>query len=162
MSAKAPKLNSMRLLDAEKIPYDVMLVEDKDYGSAAEVAAQLGIPTQEVFKTLVTLSAVSGGKPSLVMIPSAAQLDLKLYAAAIGQKKMMMAPQDEAERLTGLKVGGIGALALVPKHWQVFLDEAATTLDRITVSAGQRGVMLRLHVQDLIRVLGATVITATE
>jgi Cys-tRNA(Pro)/Cys-tRNA(Cys) deacylase len=73
-----------------------------------------------------------------------------------------MAAHADAEKQTGLKVGGIGALALVHKKWDVYLDHAASSLESICVSAGQCGTNLRVGVADLIRVLGAKVVDATE
>jgi Cys-tRNA(Pro)/Cys-tRNA(Cys) deacylase len=70
-------------------------------------------------------------------------------------------PRAETERLTGLKVGGIGALALVAKKWPSYLDRSTEQYERIYVNAGQRGVMLGVGVSDLLRVLGAQVIEAT-
>jgi Cys-tRNA(Pro)/Cys-tRNA(Cys) deacylase len=70
-------------------------------------------------------------------------------------------PRAETERLTGLKVGGIGALALSAKRWSSYLDRSAEAFARIYVNAGQRGVMVGVAVPDLLRVLGATVIDAT-
>lgn len=161
MADKAPKLNSMRLLESHGVSYEVMAfsVEEKPH-DATEVAALIGVPVHEVYKTLVVLPAF-GGKPVLCMIAADNHLDLKRFAAAIGQKKMVMATHAEAEQLTGLKVGGIGALALVQKNWAVYLDQPATLLEKINVSGGQRGINLRVGVNDLIRVLKATVVTAT-
>jgi Cys-tRNA(Pro)/Cys-tRNA(Cys) deacylase len=156
----AEKLNSMRLLEANKIPYEVMRYDD-GFHDAAEVAALLGVPIDQVYKTLVVERA-GGEKPVLVMIGARQQLDLKKFAASIGQKKVNMASHADAERLTGLKVGGIGALALVHKHWDVYLDKTADALEHIYVSAGQRGINLKVAVKDLVRVLNAKWVDATS
>jgi Cys-tRNA(Pro)/Cys-tRNA(Cys) deacylase len=162
MAEKVTKLNSMRLLDSNNVQYEVMNYDDDgaEHHDAAEVAQLIGIPAHEVYKTLVVLPA-SGGKPVLVMIAAGQHLDLKKFAASIGQKKMVMATHAEAEKLTSLKVGGIGALALVAKNWAVYLDKPAEALEKINVSAGQRGINLRLPVKDLIRVLKAKIVEAT-
>ena len=78
-----------------------------------------------------------------------------------GQKKVQMAPHKEAERLTGLKTGGISALALLHKNFPVYLDRPALTLENILISAGQRGINLEVSVQDFINVTQAKVIEAT-
>jgi Cys-tRNA(Pro)/Cys-tRNA(Cys) deacylase len=96
------------------------------------------------------------------MIAADRHLDLKKLAAAIGEKKVSMATHADAEKLTGLKVGGIGALALIHKKWDVYLDQPALQAGSICVNAGQRGVNLCVPVADLIRVLDAKVIEATE
>lgn len=153
------KLNSMRFLESQKVPYEV-LTFDESVHDAVEVAEVLGVLPSHLYKTLV-VERGSGGKPVLVMIAADRQLDLKKFAAAIGEKKVSMAAHTDAEALTGLKVGGIGALALVAKNWPVYLDQPATQLQYICVSAGQRGVNLRVPVADLIRILKARVVEAT-
>jgi Cys-tRNA(Pro)/Cys-tRNA(Cys) deacylase len=155
------KTNAMRALDARKIPYDTFSFSD-DIRSADGVAATLGIPEAEVFKTLVVLPETHGKRPMLVMLPASTELDLRKFARAIGEKSVRMAPQREAEQLTGLKVGGISALALIGKSFTVYLDTSATALDRLYVSGGQRGLDLRLRVTDLIAVTGATVVDAGQ
>jgi Cys-tRNA(Pro)/Cys-tRNA(Cys) deacylase len=156
----ASKLNSMRILEAQGVQYDVLTYDDSIH-DAAEVAKTLGVSADHLYKTLVVERA-TGGKPVLVMIAADRHLDLKKFAAAIGEKKLNMAAHADAEKMTGLKVGGIGALALVQKKWDVYLDKPAATLESICVSAGQRGTNLRVPVKDLIRVLNAKVVEATE
>jgi Cys-tRNA(Pro)/Cys-tRNA(Cys) deacylase len=146
------RLNSMRLLDARKVAYETVLFSP-DIHSAAGVAEATGRDLSTVYKTLVVLRLA--GKPMLVMVAGEAQIDLKVLAASVGEKKLRMALHDEAEALTGLQVGGISALALLNKGFDVYIDQAARLLDRITVSAGQRGVNLCLAVSDLVRVTGA-------
>jgi len=155
----ATKLNSMRLLDANKVPYDVVTYDDSIH-DAGEVAQVLGVPPGQVYKTLVVEGA-SGGKPMLVMISAERQLDLKKFAAAVGQKKVAMATHADAERLTGLKVGGIGALALVQKHWSVYLDKQAEGYEQIYVNGGQRGINLKVPIQDLLRLVGGKIVDAS-
>ncbi len=154
-----PKTNAMRALDARKIPYELFSFSD-DIRSADGVAATLGIPEAEVFKTLVVLPEARGKRPMLVMLPASTELDLRTFARAVGEKSVRMATQREAEQLTGLKVGGISALALIGKPFTVYLDASATALDRLYVSGGQRGLDLRLRVADLIAVTGATLVDA--
>jgi Cys-tRNA(Pro)/Cys-tRNA(Cys) deacylase len=157
----ANKLNSMRLLESHNVPYAVFNY-DPSMHDAAEVGAKIGVPAAQVYKTLVVERANTSSKPLLVMIAADRHLDLKKLAAAIGEKKVSMAAHADAEKLTGLKVGGIGALALVHKRWDLYLDQAAVGLESICVSAGQRGTNLRVAVADLIRVLNAKVVEATE
>ncbi len=151
------KTNAMRALDQRKIPYETHTFSDA-IRSADGVAATLGLPEAVVFKTLVVLSEARGTKPMLVMVPASKELDLRRFARAVGEKSVRMATQREAEQLTGLKVGGISALALVGKPFTVYLDRSAAALDRLYVSGGQRGLDLRLRVADLIAVTGATVV----
>ena len=153
------KLNSMRLLDVNHVKYEVMTY-DPAIHDATEAARAMGVPAAQVYKTLVVERA--GGKPVLVMIPADAHLDLKKFAAAIGEKKVSMAAHADAEALTGLKVGGIGALALTNKHWDVFIDQTASALESICVSAGQRGTNLRVAVADLVKLLKAKPVETTS
>lgn len=154
----AEKLNSMRLLEQQKVDYTAHEFPDTIH-SADGVADYLGRPRDSVYKTLVVLPPA--GKPMLVMVADNRELDLKKLAKAVGVKKVQMAGHKEAERLTGLLTGGISALALLHKNFSVYLDQPALQLERILVSAGKRGVNLELPVQDLIRVTRATVIEAT-
>jgi Cys-tRNA(Pro)/Cys-tRNA(Cys) deacylase len=148
----------MRILDQQNIDYTVHEFPDSIH-TATEVADTVGCPYKMVYKTLVVLP--NQGRPMLVIIAADRELDLKKVAQAAGQKKVQMAPHKEAERLTGLKTGGISALALLHKNFPVYLDQPALELEHILVSAGQRGVNLELAVQDFIRVTHATIIDAT-
>ncbi len=154
----AEKLNSMRLLEQQKVDYITHEFPDTIH-SADGVADYLGKPRDSVYKTLVVLPPA--GKPMLVMVAGSRELDLKKLAKAVGAKKVQMASHKEAEQLTGLLTGGISALALLHKNFSVYLDQPALQLERILVSAGKRGVNLDLPVQDLIRVTRAKVIEAT-
>lgn len=153
------KLNSQRLLERHRVAYTThtYVYDPDDPPDAEEVACRIGLPPGQVYKTLV-LGGASHGRPVLVMLPANRQLDLKRCAAALGQKRLELLPRVETERLTGLKIGGIGALALVPRHWPCYLDHSATAHERIYVNAGQRGVMLGVAVADLLRVLGAQLV----
>lgn len=146
------KTNAMRVLDARHILYTAFEY-DAAIHSGTGVAAQLGIDAAQVFKTLVVLR--EKGRPLLAIIPSDRELDLKRMAAAAGEKRVRMATQREAESKTGLLVGGISALALLDKGFDVFLDASAQGFEEIYVSAGQRGINLRLRVVDLLAVTNA-------
>lgn len=153
------KLNSMRFLEKYNIIYEVVSFPDS-MRDAEEIAEVLGIPPHIVFKTLV-VEPIESGKPFLVMIPSHRSLDLKRMAQAAGFKKVRMASHHDAEKLTGLKVGGISALALTHKNWTVYLDNSASQLEHILISAGQRGMDLRVQTAPLIRVLQAKLVDVT-
>ncbi len=151
----ATKLNSMRILEQHKIPYETLEYPDTIH-DAEEVADALGIPYFMVYKTLV-VQPEGTEKPALVMLASERRLDLKKFAQAAGHKKVRMAAHKDAERLTGLKVGGISALALTAKNWPVYLDNRATELEHIVMSAGQRGTQLRVPVSPLVTLVRARV-----
>ncbi len=151
----ATKLNSMRLLEQHKIPYEALHYPDTAH-DAEEVAEILGVPASIVYKTLVVEPAGSS-KPILAIIAADCQLDLKKLALAAGVKKIAMAAHKDAERLTGLKVGGISALALAHKNWPVYLDQSATQSEHIMMSAGQRGTQLRVPTGAFISLVRAKV-----
>jgi Cys-tRNA(Pro)/Cys-tRNA(Cys) deacylase len=156
---KKRKLNSMRVLEAQDVPYEIFTYPPTRH-SALEVAEWVGVPPHQVYKTLVVQR--ERGKPLLVMVAGDRQLDLKKLAAAIDEKKLYMASQRDAERLTGLKVGGISALALLNRGFDIFIDKAATEQGQVYVSAGRRGTNLRLAVKDLVRVTDARLVEATD
>jgi Cys-tRNA(Pro)/Cys-tRNA(Cys) deacylase len=153
------KTNAMRLLDKHHIPY-TMFTYPETLHSAPEVAQVLGVAADQVFKTLVVFA--DEGRHLLVVVPGNREVEPRLVARAVGAKQVRMAPQREAERLTDLKVGGISPLALLDKHFEVYLDESATRLEELYINGGQRGVNLRLRVADLLAVTGAKVIRATN
>jgi Cys-tRNA(Pro)/Cys-tRNA(Cys) deacylase len=108
-----------------------------DIRSADDVAHVLGIPAYEVYQTLVVLPP--HGKPLLMIIPGPWALDLERLAQALGTKRPRMATHPEAEALTGLQEGGMSALAVLDRGFQVYVEQAAQTLTTLVVSAGQRG-----------------------
>ena len=158
--AKPKKLNSMRLLEANAIAYQAHFYEPS-IRDARLVAAAVGFDAGEVFKTLVVI-APSTKKPVLVMLPSNTTLNLKRLAKALGEKKVALAPHSDAEGLTGLQVGGISALALTSKNWNVYLDRRAAALEHVVISAGRRGAQLRLKARDLIALLGCKLVDAGD
>ncbi|MEZ4770807.1 MAG: aminoacyl-tRNA deacylase [Caldilineales bacterium] len=147
------KTLAMRLLDGKKVAHTALRYNPDVHVSAVEVAEAVGLPPAQVFKTLVTQP--DAGKPILAVVPSDVELDLKALARAAGLKKVRMATQADAERLTGLQKGGISALALVNKGFRVFLDSSARQFDQIAMSAGERGVQIVLAPADFMRVTSA-------
>ncbi len=158
------KLNSMRLLDARKIAYVAKTYDATgEFHSATEAAALIGAPAESVYKTLVVLrEPPKSGKPILVMVPSPREVDLKLLAKSLDEKKLRMATQREAEALTGLQVGGISALALLNRGFEICIDEPALAREQVHISAGQRGVDVQLAVQDLVALTRAKTVKATN
>ncbi len=150
----------MRVLEGQGVPYEVIAFPETIH-DALGVAEYAGLPAEQVYKTLVVLAEDPGFKPMLIMVAANRTLDLKKVAQAVGAKKVRMARHAEAERLTGLQVGGISALALLKRGFAIYLDEEAILLDAIVVSAGRRGLNLRLSVDALMRLTGATLIPAS-
>ncbi len=160
--AREAHTQAMRFLDARKITYQVHRFPDT-IRDAEQVAAVLGMPPSQVFKTLVLLREdAQAAHPLLLMVPADRQVDLRQFARAIHVKSVRMATQNEAEKLTGLKVGGISALALLNRPFNIYLDESALAFEQILISAGQRGVDLQLRVSDLREVTGAEVVKTSR
>ena len=146
---KINKTNAARLLDKAKIAYELIPYEvDENDLSAIHVAASLGENIEQVFKTLVLHGDKSGY--FVCVIPGEHEVDLKLAAKASGNKKCDLIPVKELLPLTGYIRGGCSPLA-GKKHYPVFVDESAILHERIYVSAGHRGVQLRLAPDDLLR-----------
>jgi Cys-tRNA(Pro)/Cys-tRNA(Cys) deacylase len=147
--------NITRLLDGRKIPYQAFELPAEKHG-AIETAHLLNVDPHIVFKTIVVVRA-KPGKPILAMIPGPNEADLKAIATVLGEKKVSLPSQREAEILTGLKAGGISPLALINRGFQVLLDQAAMDHQEIHVSGGQLGLNIRLPVQALIDLTRARV-----
>ncbi|MCU0500316.1 MAG: Cys-tRNA(Pro) deacylase [Anaerolineae bacterium] len=154
-SIKPTKTLAMRILDGYNVSYEPVYYEVIDHLSAAEVAAAIGMPPEQTFKTLVALPDRVGARPILALAPGDSLLDLKKLATTAGEKKVQMAPQREAERLTGLEKGGISPLALLDRGWPIIIDETIILFDRIEISAGKVGVGVIVEVEGLLRVLRA-------
>jgi Cys-tRNA(Pro)/Cys-tRNA(Cys) deacylase len=161
MTDRHPKTQAMRSLDQRRVAYDVIVFPDTIL-DARGVADFAGLPYRQVFKTLVVRPPEAGGHPTLILIPADGSLDLKKTARELKRKKLAMATQAEAERWTGLKVGGISALALLNRGFPVYLDRSAGSLESLVVSAGQRGLNLRMRVEDFRRVTGASWVDAAR
>lgn len=143
-----PVNNVTRLLDAKKVRYTAFETPAEKLG-ALETARLLNVPAELVYKTIVVIRLKPGAKPVLAVIPGSAQVDLKALAAALGEKKVSLPSEREAEALTGLQAGGISPLALINKGFQVLIDSSAQARAEIHVSGGQRGLNIRLPVKDL-------------
>lgn len=142
----AAKTNAMRLLDQLGIVYELREYDvDPDDLSAPAVAAKIGFPLEQTFKTLVVRGERTG--VCLAVIPGGAELDLKALARAAGDRKMDTVPLKEVQPLTGYVRGGVTALA-ARKDYPVFIDEYAQLYDRISISAGVRGAQILLAPED--------------
>ena len=155
------KNNVTRLLDSRKIAYTPVEYDGSTFHSAEEVARLIGVPVDQVYKTIVVLREDKSRKPLLVMVAAPREIDLKKLAASVGGKKLRVARHDEAEALTGLQVGGISAVALLNKPFDVCLDRTALAFERIHISGGQRGLDVQIGVKDLIALTKAKSVEAT-
>jgi Cys-tRNA(Pro)/Cys-tRNA(Cys) deacylase len=156
----APKTNAVRLLDRLGVPYELREYEvDPEDLAAESVAHKVGLPPEQVFKTLVARGGRSG--VCLAVIPGNCLLDLKALAAATGEKKVETVPLKEVEPLTGYIRGGVTALAC-KKAYPVYLDETAQLFDVISISAGIRGLQILLAPDDYIRAVDARLAAIAE
>ncbi|HVN14490.1 MAG TPA: YbaK/EbsC family protein [Anaerolineales bacterium] len=145
--------NVTRLLDSRKIPYEAHVLPPEKLG-ALEVAELMGVPPEQVFKTIV-ITREKPGKPILTVIPGPSTVDLKLLAAFLDEKKVHLPTEREAEQLTGLQAGGISPLSLINKGFQVVIDSAAQEYKEIYISGGQRGLDIKLPVDALAKLVNA-------
>ncbi len=143
------KTNAVRLLEELKVPYQLREYEvDPDDLSAETVAQKIGMPLEQVFKTLAVRGERAG--VCLAVVPGNAELNLKALAKLAGDRKMEMVPLKEVQPLTGYIRGGVTALAC-KKDYPVYIDETAILFDQISVSAGVRGTQILLHPDDYIK-----------
>lgn len=154
MKEKINKTNAARLLDRAKIPYELIPYEvDENNLAATHVAEQLGEPVEQVFKTLVLHGDRSGY--FVCVIPGDKEVDLKLAAKVSGNKKADLIPMKELLPVTGYIRGGCSPIG-VKKPFPVFLHETAMDYPFIYISAGVRGLQIRLAPAALVEYTGAT------
>ena len=147
------KTNAARLLDSLGIRYELRNYEvDEEDLSAESVASKIGMPPEQVFKTLVARGDRHG--VCLAVIPGDQQLDLKALAKLTGDRKIDTVPLKDVQPLTGYIRGGVTALG-AKKTFPVFADETLELFDTISISAGLRGTQLLLHPSDYIRATSA-------
>lgn len=159
MSKKLKKTNAARILDGLGIDYDIKTYEvDESDLSAVHVAQVSGLDIEMIFKTLVA----RGDKSGIIMavIGGGDELDLKALAKASGNKSVEMIALKELLPLTGYVRGGCSPLG-AKKAYPVYLDSRAITLDKISISAGLRGMQIVLAPQDLVKAVNATVVKLT-
>lgn len=148
MKEKINKTNVARLLDKARIDYELIPYEvDENDLSATHVAAQLGENIAQVFKTLVLHGDKSGY--FVCVIPGGDEVDLKKAAKISGNKKCEMIPVKELLPLTGYIRGGCSPIGM-KKHFPTYIHHTAEQFDKIYVSAGQRGLQIRIAPADLI------------
>jgi Cys-tRNA(Pro)/Cys-tRNA(Cys) deacylase len=154
------KTNGARLLESLGIFFELQEYEvDPDDLSALTVAKKIGMPPEQVFKTLLT----TGGPGSYVfaVIPGNAELDFKKLARAAGLRKTEMVSLKEVQPLTGYIRGGVTVFG-AKKPFPVFVDETAILFDKISVSAGTRGTQLILSPDDYLRAAEAQTADLTK
>jgi Cys-tRNA(Pro)/Cys-tRNA(Cys) deacylase len=149
------KTNAARLLDQLGIHYELREYEVDPNDLAAEtVAAKIGLPPEQVFKTLVA----HGDRNGVVMavIPGDQELNLKALAAAAGERKIQLVPVKELQALTGYIRGGVTALT-AKRDFPVYVDETIELFDVVSISAGVRGLQILIAPADYLRATNGTI-----
>lgn len=143
------KTNAARILEKLKIDYEIFEYQvDENDLSAENVAGKVGIPLDQIFKTLV----VRGDKTGIVVacIPGDGQLDLKTLASISGNKRVEMVNIKEIQQLTGYIRGGVSPIGM-KKSYPTYIDEGALDHSRVMISGGLRGVQILLKTEDLLK-----------
>ena len=161
MKQAAPqKTNAVRQLDSLGITYELRAYEvDPDDLTAISVARKVGLPPEQVFKTLLTRA--NTGEHLFAVVPGDSELDLKKLAHASGFKKIELASLKDVEPLTGYIRGGVTVMG-ARKAFPAFADETIELFDVISVSAGQRGLQVLLSPGDYLRATEATIADLTK
>lgn len=148
------KTNAVRALERLRIPHELRDYEvDPDDLSAETVARKVGLPAEQVFKTLVARGDRTG--VLLAIVPGNAKLDLKGLARASGDRKVETVPLKEVQPLTGYLRGGVTALAC-KRPYPVYIDETIELFSVVSVSAGVRGTQVLLAPGDFVRAVSGT------
>ena len=160
MKTPQTKTNAARLLDTLGISYELRAYEvDPEDLTAISVARKIGLPAEQVFKTL--LAHTNTGEHLFAVIPGDSELDLKKLAHAASAKKAELASLKEVEPLTGYIRGGVTVMG-ARKPFPAYADETIELFDIISVSAGLRGLQLLLSPAEYIRAAGATLADLTK
>lgn len=148
MAKKEPKTNAMRILEKEKIQFEIHRYECEEFTDGVAIADTLGQPHEKVFKTLVT-----EGKSKeyfVFVIPIAEELDLKKAARAVGEKAVEMIHVKDINKVTGYIRGGCTAIGM-KKDFYTVVDESARNLETLIVSGGKRGTQVELNPADYLK-----------
>ena len=160
MKTSASKTNGARFLDGLAIPYSLREYEvDPEDLTATTVARKIGMPAEQVFKTLLTTDGAGGY--FFAVVPGDAELDFKKLARAAGVRKAEMVSLKDVQPLTGYIRGGVTVFG-AKKAYPVFADETIELFDEISVSAGVRGTQLILSPADYLRAAEAAVADLTK
>ena len=147
------KTNAVRLLDSFGVAYELCeYAVDPDDLAAESVAAKIGLPPEQVFKTLLARGDRKG--PCFAVIPGNYELDLKALAKLSGDRKVELVPLKQVQPLTGYIRGGVTVLG-AKKDFPVFVDETMELWDVVSISAGVRGTQVLVAPRDYLRITNA-------
>lgn len=158
--SKITKTNAMRILDSNKIDYDVLSYENKDGKiDGVSVAQKIGRDVKEVYKTLVTQG--SSKEYYVFVIPVNEELDFKKAARVSGEKNVEMIEVNDINKVTGYIRGGCSPVGM-KKCYKTFINSSAEELDKIIVSGGKIGLQIFLEVKDLVNIISARLEDVTK
>ena len=150
-----PTNNVTRFLDSMQIRYTAFELPHQKLG-AEQTSELLDAPLSIIFKSIV-IERRGPGKPILAVVPGDKEVNLKALAKVVGEKKVSPATQNDAERLTKLKAGGISPLALINRGFDIMIDESVLNYELVHISGGELGVNIRLASPDLVKISAAKV-----
>ena len=150
---KEIKTNAMRILDRQKIKYEVLQYECDEFIDGLHTAEKTGAPVEQSFKTLV-MQGKTGGYYVFV-IPIAEEVDLKEAAKAVGEKSVEMIHVKDITKITGYVRGGCSPLGM-KKQFQTVIHESAKNYPKIYISGGRIGTSIKVNPEDLMRVVKGT------
>ena len=145
---KEVKTNAMRILDKNKIPYEIINYECDEFIDGLHTAEATGAPVEQSFKTLVMQG--KSKQYYVFVLPIAEEVDLKVAAKTVGEKSVEMIHVKDITAITGYVRGGCTPLGM-KKQYPTFIHEAAKEQDKITVSGGRLGLQITLSPDDLCR-----------
>lgn len=152
---KEAKTNAMRLLERNKIPYEVLNYECDEFIDGLHTAEATGAPVEQSFKTLVMQG--KSGQFYVYVVPIADEVDLKAAAKAVGEKSVEMIHVKDITKITGYVRGGCSPLGM-KKMFPTVIDESAKNFAEIYVSGGRIGLTLKMKPQDLVAVTNAQLV----
>ncbi|QCA28136.1 Cys-tRNA(Pro) deacylase [Vagococcus xieshaowenii] len=158
---KVTKTNALRTLDQQNINYEERAFDIEEYAhmSAVDVARQLGTPLELIYKTLVVVGNKTG--PIVAVIPSNQTVDFKKLAKVSGNKKVELLHLKELESTTGYIRGGCSPIGM-KKQFPTYIEEAADSLAYFYLSAGKRGLQMKVNPHDVQQLISATFASITE
>jgi Cys-tRNA(Pro)/Cys-tRNA(Cys) deacylase len=159
MSKHQEKTNALRLAESQGVHFTLLSYAVDEDLSATHAAEKLGLDPDRIFKTIIVVGERKGA--FVCIIPGSCEIDFKKAAAAIGDKSCALLPLKELEPLTGYQRGGCSPLGM-KKKLPTFLDETSSLFDWISVSAGRRGLQMRLSPKDLLSLCDASLADLTR
>ncbi len=151
--SKPDRTNAARLAEGAGIAFELLSYEVDDDLSATHVAGVLGMDPDRIFKTIVLVGERKGA--FVCIIPGSCEIDLKKAAVAFGAKSVSLLPLKELEALTGYVRGGCSPVGM-KKALPTFMDETALLFERISVSAGKRGLQMLIAPSDLLSLVNGS------